>query len=123
MHIYYIPLERQGSIGWPRNLLARHLSNSMCEGKKQITESNSVTMTPTVFSLESSCLAICSGLQLSIVACFFVQFVEEARVCACSIAWHIVHMPETLPSSLVSFIKRSLNIAKNNSLERGTLYH
>ena len=53
----------------------------MCEAKKQISQSTTnMTMTPTISSLESSSLAICSPLHVNVhCRLFFVQSVQEAR--------------------------------------------
>ena len=60
--------------------LDRHLFNSVCKAKKQRTKSTTyMMMTATIPSLESSVLAICSPLHVSVHCClFFVQSVQEA---------------------------------------------
>ena len=62
------------------------LSRKTCEGKKPKAESTtSVMMTWTISSRESSCLANCSPLLVSVhCRMVFVQSVQEASVCACS---------------------------------------
>ena len=57
----------------------------MCKAKKQRTESTAyMTMTLTILSLESSCLAFCSPLHES-ARChlFLVQSVQEASALVC----------------------------------------
>ena len=50
----------------------------MCKGKKQRTESTtSVTMTPTISSLVSSCLAICSPLHVSVHCRLFLYSLSK----------------------------------------------
>ena len=58
---------------------------AMREAKKQGTESTTyMTMTPTISYLQSSCLAICSPLHVSVHCCLlFVQSVQKASTFPC----------------------------------------
>ena len=60
----------------------------------------------TISSIESSCLAICSPLHVSVhCRLFFVQSVQEARVCACSQCHHC-RLQRSLNSSFLSSMAR-----------------
>ena len=62
--------------------LARKLSRKTCEGKgKPLESTTSVMITLTISSHESSSLANCSPLDVSVHCCLvFVQSVQEASV-------------------------------------------
>ena len=88
MRIYYILFEHLIQlISRPKNLLvySPSLSRKTYEGKKRNIESiTSVTMTRAISSHESSCLANCRPLHVSVYCrLIFVRSLQEASVGAC----------------------------------------
>ena len=84
----------------------------MCEANKQRSESTTyMTMSPTISSLESSCLAICSPLHVSVhCRLFFVQSVQEASAFTYPGKCHDRRSQRSPSSSFVRSLARYIRI-------------